>query len=45
VGNSTVLQQSLVDLLTEFGDKEEAKRCERFYQLSSERDQELAKPK
>ncbi|CAB3998303.1 exonuclease mut-7 homolog, partial [Paramuricea clavata] len=44
VGNSTVLQQSLVDLLTEFGDKEEAKRWERFYLLSSERDQELSKP-
>ena len=44
VGNSATLQQSLVDLLAEHGDKEEARRWERFYQLSSEKDPEIQQP-
>ncbi|XP_028395062.1 exonuclease mut-7 homolog [Dendronephthya gigantea] len=38
VGSNSSLQQSLVELLTEFGDQEEAKRWERYYQLSSIQD-------
>ena len=45
MGNNTSLQQSLVDLLAEFGDEEEAKQWQRFYQLSSEKDLELKKEK
>lgn len=45
VGNNSSLQQSLVELLDEFGDKEDAKRWKIFYQRSTENDLELPKEK
>ncbi|XP_046844991.1 exonuclease mut-7 homolog isoform X2 [Xenia sp. Carnegie-2017] len=38
VGNNLSLQRSLVELLTESGDDEDARRWARFYQLSSDRE-------